>query len=94
MSSVDGLLGLGVLATEQRVEEARRRQLLVVANHDHLPPAQDGPQRIDRLDLARFVEDHEVERQAPCGRNVATESGLIMNTGLIAWIALPARCIS
>ena len=65
-----------------------------VADDDHLAGPRDRAEGIDRLDLARLVDDQEIEAQGAGVRNSATESGLIMNTGLIAWTARPARASS
>src|SRR5690606_16934464 len=43
------------------LEEGGRRELAAVSDDDHLRAARDGPDRILGRDLARLVEDHDVE---------------------------------
>ena len=45
-------------------------------------------------DLGRLVEDHQVERPAPAGKNRASESGLTSTHGVIAAISSPYVLIS
>src|SRR3712207_7730365 len=43
----------------------RRGELPAVADDHRLAPSEQGPQRVDRADLARLVEDDQVELERP-----------------------------
>ena len=58
----------------------RRRRPLAGPGH--------RPEGVDRADLAGLVDEQQVEVSSPGSRYCATEIGLIMNTGLIAWTAV------
>ena len=51
-----------VLVAAVALEEAGRRQLLLVAGDDELLPAIDGADGVVGADLRRLVEDDQVER--------------------------------
>ena len=61
IASASPLVGDLVLTFDGRCEERRRRQLVPVAGHDDLFGAVQRGDSLFLQDLARLVEDHEIE---------------------------------
>ena len=50
-----------LVVVEHLAEESRRRELLAVADDDHLPGPGHRPEGIHRADLAGLVDEQEIE---------------------------------
>jgi hypothetical protein len=55
------VVGFALVVFDHSIEEIRRRKLFLIARHDELGSSEDRADRVERADLRRLVEDHEIE---------------------------------